>query len=324
MFDLFCTVSMIIDLSLHGMMDGSSVLLSQMRFFRLLRIMRALRLFRSLAFATALRRMVFALQHAIGTLLWAFVLLLFIMYFFALALTQSTTDSLVAAGVETTHLTRLRAQYGSLPRSYLSLFLSITGGVSWGELIEDLGEYTHWLNSALFVTFIAITVFGVLNVITSVFVESALQSVQHHKDLLIESSAQQREVAVAHLKEVFAYIDDDNSGEISLEEMEAFVSDEHLKEYLEGMGIRADDVHTLFCLLDVNNSGSIDIGDFCEGCLKMKGEAKSYDIQYLMFENKRMLHKWEEFMDYLDTGFIPNLMTELKTDKQAQGHRTSL
>jgi hypothetical protein len=266
--------------------------------------------------------MIFALQYATGTLLWAFFLLTFIMYFFAIAFTQATTEEIIKAGDHDEELAELHHNYGTLGRSYLSLFLAITGGVSWGELTVSLMARTHWVNMGLFVTFIAITVFGVLNVIISVFVESALASVQHYKDLLIESSNKRKEVCISHFKEVFTYIDDDKSGEISLEEMEEFVCDKHLSEYLESIDIQVDDVRKLFCLLDEDQSGSVSIDEFCEGCLKMKGEAKSYDIQCLLYESRRMLNKWQEYMRYMDNGFIPRILDEM--NKRCQDGTMSL
>merc|ERR1712232_146910 len=38
------------------------------------------------------------------------------------------------------------------------------------------------------------------------------------------------------------------------------------------------DARSLFDLLDKDSSGEVDIDEFCEGCLRLKGEAKSFDI----------------------------------------------
>merc|ERR1711972_676074 len=98
--------------------------------------------------------------------------------------------------------------------------------------------------------FISLTVFGVLNVVTSVFVESAMQSSQHHKDLLIQENMLCKNIYMQHLREVFSQIDIDGSGEVSVEEMEFFLTDPKLKVYLESMDIYPDDARTLFRLLD--------------------------------------------------------------------------
>merc|ERR1739838_1203820 len=106
---------------------------------------------------------------------------------------------------------------------------------------------------------IASVTFGVMNVIMSVFVESALASVQHYKDLLIQETTKQKEVYINHLKDVFAAIDYDNSGEISSSEMDRLLVDDNLKQYLESIEIHPDDARTLFRLLDKDGSGQVSI-----------------------------------------------------------------
>ena len=139
---------------------GGNIITSQARTFRLVRVIRALRVLRALVFAGDLRRMIFALQYAGGTLLWAFFLLMFTMYCFALAFTQATTEKLLSAG-DTIDLAQLHDRYGSIGKSYMSLFMAITGGISWGELTTPLSKHTHIIYTIMFVIFVAVTVFGV-------------------------------------------------------------------------------------------------------------------------------------------------------------------
>merc|ERR1711976_173230 len=92
-----------------------------------------------------------------------------------------------------------------------------------------------------------------------------------------------------HLYEVFREIDQDNSSSITLDEMEQFLTDPGLRMYLESMDIQPDDARTLFRLLDKDDSGSVSIEEICQGCLRLKGDAKSFDIHCIIFENHRLL-----------------------------------
>merc|ERR1719221_1503721 len=107
--------------------------------------------------------------------------------------------------------------------------------------MNPINEHLHWLFAVLFLVFVSVTVFGIMNVLTSVFVESALQSVQHYKDLLIQESMKAKKMYVDHLREVFKEIDTDDSGSITLYEMEQFLTDPSLTMYLESMDIQPDD-----------------------------------------------------------------------------------
>jgi len=327
-FDLVCVVTMMVDLSTEmwvaasteekGTTVNSAVSGRVLRVLRLMRIVRALRIMRATRASREFRKMSFALQYSAQTLFWALLLLGFVMYFFATTFTQAAADSLVAEGLlphqvpSQSSLALLVEMYGSIPRSFRSLFMAVSSGRDWHELLSPLSEHTHWIFSVLFVIFIAVTVFGIMNVLTSVFVESALQSVQHYKDLLIQESMKSKKMYVDHLREVFHEIDTDDSGSIAMEEMQIFLEDPQLCQYLESMDIQPDDARTLFRLLDKDESGTVSIEEFCQGCLRLKGDAKSFDIHCIIFENHRLLHKWKEYMVYMETGFMPNVQKTIE------------
>merc|ERR1712137_554470 len=173
--------------------------------------------------------------------------------------------------------------YGSLGRSIYTLFLSVSQGISWGIAIEPLMPVGATA-VACFILFISISYFGVLNIVTSAFVESAMQATLHYRDLIVEDKITKRETYVRHLETIFRAIDKDDSGTLSLDEMNDFIKceDPQLREYFEALELNASSVRTLFALLDIDKSGSVDIEEFCRGCLRLRGEARSFDINCLM------------------------------------------
>ena len=59
----------------------------------------------------------------------------------------------------------LKQYWSSVPESMLTLFMSITGGVSWVEALEPLRDASE-LAAAMMLLYIFITIFAILNVVT--------------------------------------------------------------------------------------------------------------------------------------------------------------
>merc|ERR1719384_2993747 len=85
--------------------------------------------------------------------------------------------------------------------------------------------------------------------------------------------------------------------------MEHFLTDPNLKNYVDALGISAENTRMLFRLLDLDESGRIDMHEFCDGCLRLQGEAKSMDVHTMIFQVRRFLAKWSEFTAYVEDRF---------------------
>merc|ERR1719384_2515863 len=94
----------------------------------------------------------------------------------------------------------LERMYGSLPKSMYTLFAAVSQGFSWDVTLLPLKDL-HMFYSAALLIYISLVLFGVSNVVTSVFVESAIMSAQHYRDLIVQQKETEREIAVAHMKE---------------------------------------------------------------------------------------------------------------------------
>merc|ERR1719223_1424966 len=115
---------------------------------------------------------------------------------------------------------------------------------------------------------------------------------------MVEEKLRNKEVYAMHMRDIFRQIDTDNSGTISLEELTQFVADDSLQlmAYFEALELNASDTGTLFKLLDWDNSGTIDIDEFCDGCMRLKGEARSFDINCLMHDVRKIAKTMDHFM----------------------------
>eukprot|EP00927_Polykrikos_kofoidii_P013022 TRINITY_DN15670_c0_g1_i2.p1 TRINITY_DN15670_c0_g1~~TRINITY_DN15670_c0_g1_i2.p1 ORF type:complete len:817 (-),score=149.10 TRINITY_DN15670_c0_g1_i2:35-2353(-) len=277
----------------------SAGMLRTLKGVRMLRLVKTCRIARMLRYMHEFKKMVFSLQASISTLFWCVTLIFALVYIFAILFTQGATDHiarLVANGQpDHVQIGELNHFYGSLTRTIFSLYIAMSNGMSWEAVLRPLMP-VHWSYTLLFMIFITFSIFGLLNVLTSVFVESTIKSAQHYKELVIQEAQSKKETAVVHLRNLFKQMDMDSSGELDLKEMRKYLAaDCECIGYLEACDININDVDVLFRLIDRDNSGFVNLDEFCEGCMTLKGEARSYDIHCLMYEQSRSLNKWSHF-----------------------------
>lgn len=235
-------------------------------------------------FFRELRMMLYSLLGSVVSLLWAVAVFMLIFFIFGMVFTLGVFDYCIKGeqwNAENTET--LRAWFGTLDRSTLSLFMGISGGKDWGDYYEVI-QILPFVNRALYLLYIWFCVIAAMNVITGVFVENAMCTSELDRDFLIQEEIHEKDKYVKAMRGLFAEMDVSNSGGISLVEFETHLEDPRAIAYFNAMEVDFSEAKTLFVLLDVDNSGTIDFEEFLEGCEKLKGEAKSIDLAMLHYE----------------------------------------
>merc|ERR1712217_31639 len=148
--------------------------------------------------------------------------------------------------------------------------------------------------------FIAFCVFAVLNVMTGVFCQSAIESAQNDKDLATADALNSRERTHEKLTELFNDLDDDGSGEITIDELEEALLHSKSQAYLVSLGIDVTDAWNFLKLLDTARDGTVNLHEFVHGCMALKGEAKAVHVAMLAYDQRDMIDMFEETMASLD------------------------
>jgi len=308
-FDL-CLVSLwLIDLAiLLFVMNGGFARASQnvqaaraLRALRLFRLFRALRVFRVARLSMHVRKMVGAFFGSVSTLFWCLILLIFELYFFAACFVQGLNSYRHEEGATVSD--DLIGYFGNMRLAYYSLYMAITGGLNWHVLLDALNSLPTGLYAAIFFVYISITFFGALNVITAVFIDSAMQAAASQRDLVVDEKRRNDAIYVSHLKSIFEEMDTDKSGLLSMSEMNEVIADDSLGGLLAALELTPPDARSLFKLLDSDGSEAVDIEEFCAGCLQLKGGARSFDIQCLLYESRRQIEKLTHLMVSADHAF---------------------
>lgn len=288
---------------------------SNVRIVRIIRITRLIRIFRIVKivrFIKALRTLVFSILSTLKSLLWALLLLMMIIYSFGIIFTQSVSTHLAENGFDAEAVLlapgprlnpfMLSKYWARLPRSMFTLFKAITGGISWDEVVDPLSDVGEaWV--MLFVGFVAFATFAVLNVVTGVFCQSAIESANHDQEMMIQTMMANKKNYIERIQKLFKQVDDDGSGFITISELEAHLDDESVQAYFSSLDLDPKDAWTLFKLLDVDKGNLVDLEEFIIGCMRLKGDAKSIDIAKLTYETKWMMKRLLEFMTYVELQF---------------------
>jgi len=310
-FDLCIVVVSLLESVISSQMELSH--LRVMRFARLVKTLRGVRVMRLLHYISALRTLARSILNTMRSLFWTLVLLLLAFYSFALIFTQAVVDHCrLEAVIQTgdpnaiplcSSSSRLDRYWSSIPQSMLTLFMSITGGLSWIDALEALTSFSFFALT-FFVIYIVITVFAVLNVVTGVFCNTAIESAAADKEIAAITQLKKQQDLSQSLHEIFDEMDVDNSNTITLDEFRDALSSTKLSNFLESLGISTADAWTLFALMDVDQSGDIEVDEFVSTCMDVNGPAKSYQIAQMSRENKMTRRAIKQ---------MSTMMSEIKT-----------
>jgi len=267
---------------------------SMLRIVRLLRVISHTRAVRVIRFIRELRLMVFSLTGTLKSLTWAIVLMVIILLVFGVFFTDGVVTHLVQNPSLSTNTTEdLRLHFGTLSQATVSLYMAMSGGEDWGNLFRVLQPLPREYQGA-FLVFITFAILALLNVVTAVFVEAAMQVSQNDKQLVVMEEMESKGEFIAMMQQVFEELDTNDSGALSLEEFEKHIEDEKLTAFLSSFGLDVGEVRTLFTLLDVDRTGEVDLEEFVSGCLRLKGGAKSLDMAILKYQVEFILHNIQD------------------------------
>lgn len=252
-----------------------------MKVLRILRLVRILRLARLVNLFACLHTIVFSIIGTMRSLFWTIVLLLMVLYSCGIVFTQLVTDHFVSTDApEENSLTpgqrSLKQHFGGLGFAVLTLFESITGGLSWDVVVRPMmAEMSpiYCIACVLsFCAFITFCVFALMNVVIGVFVESAVQTAKHGKERTL----------LNQVRSLFEKATPAGDGMLSWLEFQIQLLDPAMKSFFDALNIDADEAKQIFYLIDRKGSGFIHTEEFVSSCFRLRGEAKAIDLAALM------------------------------------------
>merc|ERR1719221_138818 len=96
------------------------------------------------------------------------------------------------------------------------------------------------------------------------------------------------------VRQFFIEADTDKSGTLSWEEFESHMQNTKIKAYFQTLDLDVSQAHLVFELLDVDNSDEVTVDEFLEGCMRLKGHARSVDVNLLILQQKKFMRRMEK------------------------------
>jgi Ca2+-binding EF-hand superfamily protein len=244
------------------------------------------------------RIMITMIFGSLVSLFWLFVLVVVVIYAFGIILTQGATDwrtnSKIEASVQEYQL--VNSRFGSLYWTMYTLFLCMTGGLSWGEaaiLALPMGMFYF----VVFIFFMFFTFFSVLNIATGVCVDSAIQVANSDRALRMIKDQESRQTYADDLRELLLRVDVDHDGEITRDEWETSVELDSVKFLLSALDVKVHDATEVFNMLDVDDDGSVGLVELVDGLEKLQGYARSVDAQQIILWLRRQATAIDRIME---------------------------
>jgi voltage-gated sodium channel len=277
-FDFTLVMFTIVDQALAS----SSFDLTFMRSLRILKMAKILRTFKLVKSLKELKIIMNALMGSVVSLFWSIAMMVFIFFVFGLVFVQGTTTYFKDQdeNLDDDERVALQETFGSVSLAILSLYKATTGGDDWSNFYGPLVP-TGDLNCGLFLFFISFTQIAFMNILTGVFVETAMKLAEPDMVEVVMERRKAEEMEKSELKHLASALDTDGSNLVSHAEfmMQMRKPNSPLRTYLEGLGLDKVAVQRFFAmLLESSKHKEVDLDTFVQGCMKMNKPATTLDL----------------------------------------------
>eukprot|EP00931_Biecheleriopsis_adriatica_P044511 TRINITY_DN25462_c0_g1_i1.p1 TRINITY_DN25462_c0_g1~~TRINITY_DN25462_c0_g1_i1.p1 ORF type:complete len:629 (-),score=105.90 TRINITY_DN25462_c0_g1_i1:85-1920(-) len=289
-FDTFIVTLQLFELLAGAIVGEEQMEQSNLGFIRVLRVVRifkVMRLVRLIRFIQELRTMVLAILSSLRSLGWALILLFFTMYVTGVYIGQALAEAVQENPQILKKEPALLEYYGTLLQTVVTLYQAMTGGEDWNQLLKPLQNEISAFMVILFVLYIAFTVMLMMNVITGIFVDSAL----------VTSRRERVQTTQRLLQDIFQSADCNGDGRVSRDEFFGKLGTPDMSKLFRSLGVHEGDVLDLFTMMSSTDThGSIDANEFIDGFMHLQGEASAIDMVTIMYGQKQLFIQLKDEM----------------------------
>merc|ERR1712050_826768 len=133
----------------------------------------------------------------------------------------------------------------------------------------------------IFIVFLTFSLFAVVNIVTGVFVDAAMQANQMDREIVVHEELENKKSYLFNMHQIFDEMDCDNTGFLTLDEFERRLNDERVIAYFNRLKLDVSVARILFEMLDLDRGGEVTIEEFLTGCYKLQGESRTMDMKIM-------------------------------------------
>lgn len=280
--------------------------LGVLRALRLVRIVRLMRLLRRTRALRELQKLVHMMATCMKALGWSFFFCFLIMTVWAMLMVEvihPLITEMVREGETFEDCDQCTHAARSVMDANLLLFKTVIAGDSWGRIAVPVIE-NFPATALIFVGSQATLVFGVLNLIVAVVVDTFAEARQRDILNLAEELEYDSEKDKRFLQKIFERMDENNNGHVTYEELlECARRDAEFQSRLRVMDIDEDDLRQLFDMIDTTGEGTIKADEFIAPLSRWVHDSKTAP-RFIKYNLMRALEQQEELyifcQDYFD------------------------
>eukprot|EP00930_Biecheleria_cincta_P018530 TRINITY_DN143_c1_g1_i1.p1 TRINITY_DN143_c1_g1~~TRINITY_DN143_c1_g1_i1.p1 ORF type:complete len:568 (+),score=86.69 TRINITY_DN143_c1_g1_i1:295-1998(+) len=280
-FDTLIAACQLADIFAHSRSSFSGL--------RALKLVRILRVARVAEAFPDLHILISSIIESMHSLFWTLVLIFLFLYGIALLILQTVSEHKIALGRDRIQdeQRELLTYFGSLDQTMLSLYMTLTQGIGWVDLLDPLALYISPWMKLIFVFFIGFQLFAMMNVITACFVDNAMK-------LAVKAEAKG---VMNSLLSIIGGGSVDHEVLINEKDFENLLGYPQMTKFLELIGADQEDPEYVFSLIDSDGDGALGADEFLRGCLKLIGPAKAKDMARLAMESRAHLKEQDQRLE---------------------------
>lgn len=255
--------------------EGLGYFLRMGRVCRIIVLIRATEDLRSFPYLNDLYLLVRGLRDSLQTLVASVIILSLVVFMAGVILTayigMHDTADWSAKSIE-----YKMASFCSVLGSMQALFRFVFHDDA-GDILEPLSR-DNTLAWFIFVIFILISVFLVMNLIMAAIVNQAMVFTQYDKEHRAKQLQTKKEHYTRKVIRYFNTIDLDGNAKLTFREFEKAFEHPEIKNEMLAVGIEWRELKELFFILDTSNTGELAVADFVTGMQRLRGQAASRDL----------------------------------------------